>query len=476
MIGDRQILRIGNSRLMARLVFLLALLVVAASGVSHVAGVSAEDGSSVAREIKIESRWGGLGPFQQTEVFIQRKNGKYYRGRKSVDSRLVEDLVSALKQPILGAPDFADLGITPEWIKGNAVRAAIKARGNFADEAQNQQDLYVRSMNDDVLMRKVVADMFQFVRTDDYPSVKVEITLEDGSVLTAASHTWYDFMLPWKVSPNEQATYNANIPRAIAALMPKKATNRERLAGEGFDADLAEAVLRYIEKDWKLLDAENKLGSALDEIRQAYEIESAEINPYHDVEYGVEWKPKQPSETNLHATLHRKDAPSNYVVALTLQVTNDKAEGVEQFLRSSQRYETAPLSIPWLANYVGERASNPVSIAYVRDKSFGDKALRVFTNDMHAIGRDDLIEEAKKQQSGITLLITGLRRHEGYWLVYPDKHLLLWRYGAPSGLLKWTMNDFPASRCSEYQDPSGGCVGAIVNPDGSLAKSGSDSK
>src|ERR1700685_3990565 len=165
MIGDRQILRIGNSRLMARLVFLLALLVVAASGVSHVAGVSGEDGSSVARAIKIGTRWGGLRRFQQTEVFIQRKNGKYYRGRKSVDSRLVEDLVSALKQPILGAPDFADLGITPEWIKGNAVRAEIKARGHFADGAQNQQDLYVRSMNDDVLMRNVVADMFQFVRT-----------------------------------------------------------------------------------------------------------------------------------------------------------------------------------------------------------------------------------------------------------------------------------------------------------------------
>ncbi len=161
-------------------------------------------------------------------------------------------------------------------------------------------------------------------------------------------------------------------------------------------------------------------------------------------------------------------------MALTLRVTNNKAEGVEQFLKSSQRYENAPLSIPWLADYLREPRRNPVSVAYVHDKSFGDKALRVFVNDMHAIGRDDLVEEAKKQQAEITLLITGLGHHEGYWLVYPDKHMLLWRYGAPSGLLKWTMNDFPASRCSEYHDPSGGCVGAIVNPDGSIAKDASN--
>ena len=323
--------RLGISQSMARQVFLLALFLAAACAAPRVAGVSAQDGSSAAREIKIESRWGGLGSLEQTEVLIRRKNEKYYRGRKSVDSHLVEELVSALKHPSIPAPDFANLGITPQWIKESAVPAAMKARGSFSDGAQNQQDLYVKSINDEALMRKVVDGMFQFVRTDDYPSVKVEVTLEDGSVLTAATHTWYEFMLPWKVSTNEQATYNANISRAVAALMPKKATNRDRLAGEEFDTSLSEAVMRYIETDWKLLDAENKLGSALDEIRREYEIESAEINPYHNVEYGLEWKPKQPHETNLHAILHPKNAPAEYVVALTLRVTNNKAEGVEQF-------------------------------------------------------------------------------------------------------------------------------------------------
>jgi hypothetical protein len=95
----------------------------------------------------------------------------------------------------------------------------------------------------------------------------------------------------------------------------------------------------------------------------------------------------------------------------------------------------------------------------VHDFSFGDKALRVFTNDMHAIGKDNLIEEAKTHQSEITLLITGIEHAESYWLVFPDKHMVLWRYGGPSGLLDWTQADFSANRCSEYQGVTGGCGG-----------------
>jgi hypothetical protein len=106
----------------------------------------------------------------------------------------------------------------------------------------------------------------------------------------------------------------------------------------------------------------------------------------------------------------------------------------------------------------------------VHDSSFGDKALRVFTNDMHAIGKDNLSGEVKAQQSQITLLITGIEHAESYWLLFPDKHMILWRYGGPSGLLNWKQADFSTTRCSEYQGVVGGCVGAVVSPDGVLSR------
>lgn len=72
-------------------------------------------------------------------------------------------------------------------------------------------------------------------------------------------------------------TYNANISRAIASLLPKKFANRERINGEGLRHDLAEAVMRYIEDDWNLLDAENKAGKYLEALRSKFIVETAEI-------------------------------------------------------------------------------------------------------------------------------------------------------------------------------------------------------
>jgi hypothetical protein len=426
-----------------------------------------------AREVTIKSNWGGLGTPQETEITLHKKDGKYYIGRKLVDSDKVEALVSAINGPAIAAPDFANLGLTPQWLKDNATSAAVKSAGNFVDATQNQKDLFIKSFNDPEVLHKVVPGMFHFVRTDDYPSAKVLVTFDDGSSVSAESHAWYEFMLPWKLSRGGETTYNADISRAVAALMPKKATNRERLAGQRFDAALAESVMRYIEDDWKLLDTESKLGGALTEIRAEYAVETAEVNPYHHPEYGIEWNTNQAHETNLHAILHKTDASSNYVVALVLRVSNSRAEGVEKFLRSSQTYEAVPLSIPWLADYIRQYPRVLFRVSYVHDCSFGDKAMRVFTNDMHSIGKDNLSAEAKAQQSQITLLITGIKYAESYWLVFPDKHMILWRYGGPSGLLNWKQADFSTTRCSEYQGVVGGCVGAIVSSDGVLVRTSS---
>src|SRR5215467_6583312 len=452
---------------MARLLFASTLLLAVVSGTLV---ASAEDNPGVPREIKINSYWGGLGTPQKTEITVERKNGKYYVGHKTIEPRLVEQLISALNQPAISGPDFPNLGITPQWLKDNAIPAITKAQGNFLDAAQNQKDLYFKSFNDPELLRKIVPGMFKFVRTDDYPSADVMITFEDGSVLSAQSHSWYEFMLPWTMSRDGETTYNANISRAVAALMPNRATNRGRLAGEGFDVTMAQFVMEYIEDDWKLLGVENKLGGTLNDLRREYAIESAEINPYHHPEYGVEWHTKQPHETNLHAILHDNDAPPNYVIALVLRVNDKKVEGVEQFLRASRKYQATPTSIPWLADYIRQHPRVVFRVSYVHDSSFGDKAMRVFSNDMHAIGKDGLIEKVKTQQSEITLLIVGVEYAESYWLVFPDKHIMLWRFIGPSGLLNWAPKDFPANRCSEYQGVTGGCVGATVSADGILSE------
>jgi hypothetical protein len=68
-----------------------------------------------------------------------------------------------------------------------------------------------------------------------------------------------------------------------------------------------------------------------------------------------------------------------------------------------------------------------VRISYIHDKSFGDNAMGAFAADMKLLGREDLIEQVKSQQADIALLLINDTSMESYWLLFPDKHMMLWR-------------------------------------------------
>jgi hypothetical protein len=233
---------------------------------------------------------------------------------------------------------------------------------------------------------------------------------------------------------------------------------------------IKEAASRELEPELNLLDVENRTGTALTELRTQFTIVDAEINSFHSAEYGTEWNGKQPHETNLHVTLTRPDLPSSVSEALVLVFRNGRVDGVNEFLQSISKFETLVMSVPWLNDFISAKKRVPIRISYVHSSSMGEKAMRVFTADMHAINRDYLVQEAKVRQSDIALLTTGTMYAESYWLVFPDRHMILWRYNGPSGLLKFKTKDFTTGQCESYQQPSGGCVGAVISPDGSIAK------
>ena len=100
---------------------------------------------------------------------------------------------------------------------------------------------------------------------------------------------------------------------------------------------------------------------------------------------------------------------------------------------------------------------------HVHDTSFGDQAMRTFTLDMKARGREDLIPTVRAQQAQVELqnwirLLAGVSRQTHQ----------LWRYEGPSGFLKWKQSDFPAGLCGAYPVNNGGCSGREVAPDGTL--------
>lgn len=421
------------------------------------------------RQIQINSHWGGLGTPASSELMIVKQGSKFRLRHRTIDPQLVDSFLTALREPDIPQIDLPNLGITQEWLIRNHEGPLTRYQGGPEVRAQNQQALYRERFEDPVYISPLLSLIYQSgFHTDDYPFVQVRLIFEDGSDASLCSASQQPFMLPWKIELGgaTHVTFNANISRALAAMLPKNAVNRPRISGERLLDIVRTAVDRALEPELNLLDADNRAAAALATLKQHYSVVEAEINEFHHPEYGTEWSGNQPHETNLHAVLTRSDLPPNVAEALVLEYKEGKVQGLEAFLRLAKEYENLLLSIPWLADYIREHNKVPARISYVHNASFGDKALEVFTKDMHALGRDDLIQEVTINQSEITLLITGTTYAESYWLVFPDKHMILWRYNGPSGLLKWKPSAFQTSECADYGVPFGGCVGATIDSDG----------
>jgi hypothetical protein len=434
-------------------------------------GFSAEASRSV-RQILVRSHWVGLSRPADTELVIRSDKGGYLLGRRRVDKALVDALVEALQEPEVPRPDLLNLGITKEWLVAHedpSVESALPFA--FEKAASDQKALFHSAFTDPALVAKALPSLFGFVRTDDYPSVEVTVSFDDGSTLSASSHSQYLFMLPWNVARNggTVVTYNANVSRALAALMPDKAVNRSRISGDGLNTDLAQAVARLIEEDWKMLGVENRAGGTLAKLRTQYVVESADINAYHNVYYGKKWSDGSPHETNLHVTLTKQRFSKSFSDEAILLYDNGKVSGADEFLRKAGAYEKLVGSVPWLSRFRQENPTVLVQLVFVHDRSFSEKAMAVFSADMKAKGKEKLADEVGQLQERVALLAAGFG---AYWLVLPDQRMVLWRYSRRAGLLKWDAADFAATRCTDYPEVTGGCVGAVVSPDGTLATEG----
>ena len=422
------------------------------------------EAQKMVKRVVIYSYAGGLGGGSNTVVTIQRRRGKFLSNGRPVSTLQVQSLVDALSAPPLPEPDMANLGITYEWLtsKVESQRPRVRAR------TASQEKLFQKSFANLNLAANVLPSVFLSEISDVSAFCKVEIVFDDGSKLSAESYSYSAFMLPWSMK-GRRFTYNADISRAIAALLPAESVNKSTLAGDELASYLAFLVMGSIEREWNLL-AEERAGDALKTLRTAYEVITAELTPYLLREYGTYAYLDALEEIDLHATVRRYSFPPNVTDALVLRYADKKVEGVDAFLKSAANYEDLALSVPWLNGYIRDNPHAAVRISYIHDKSFGDNAMGVFAADMKLLGREDLIEQVKSQQAGIALLLINDTNTESHWLLFPDKHMMLWRYAGSSRLLKWTPKDF-RKRERQCSDSFIMCSGQEITAEGMLAPS-----
>jgi len=421
------------------------------------------------QEIVIHSGWGGLGTPQDLTVTILATPDGFQCDGKPVKPALVRALVSAAQMPPISKPNPGNLGITNSWLRSQLTLVEGGMAAKMSEATARQRALFESTFNDPDKIDSVVPTLFTFTRFDDYPRTAVRIEFSDGSQISLTSHSYYEFMLPWTINGSEnEETYNADISRAIAALLPSKSVNKERLAGVDFGSHLADSVMQSIESQWKQIGAEDRAGDSLANLRHSYTISASDINPYHDAEFGVSWRAKGPRETNLHVTLHRPDFPPNLAVEGIFLSESGKIQGIDEFLKTGSRYENLALSVTWLMDWLREHPDSRAWLFNVHGLSFGEHALQTFSKDMELRERNDLVEKVRAEQSQIALLkIDGAD-----WLIFPDRHLLLWRYQWSHGLLNWKPDDFGEGECAEYRVNNGGCSGREVSSEGTLIPGG----
>jgi hypothetical protein len=433
---------------------------------------SAAGSDSAIREIAIQSQWRGLGKPQDTALVIQNKNGSFHVDGQEIDQAGVAALTAALNDPLIPKPSTENLGLTHDWLSARASEIVRDAKKREDDDSTywaigsaspTQQALFRASYTDKQLVAGLLPELFHCCHTDDWPRVKITVSYQDGTSLQLSSYSQSVFMLPWKIGEDE--TFNRNISIAVAKLMPKEATNRQRLAGEYFPIALASAVMSKVEEQWKLIRAEEQCGDALKQIREKYILIGADVNPYHDVTFGVYSEKHGGIEANLHADVRNPHFPKGLSETAILLYSKGTVRGVDDFLKGAGGYEELVLSVPWLKRLWTGKATWPLTLLWVHDASFSDKAMKQFANDMHKLKKDTLANEVRAVKDRVAVLNVS---YGDWWLVLPDKRMILWRYESVSGLLGFKRSKFSTNECTDYQTVTGGCVGAVVSPEGNL--------
>jgi len=404
------------------------------------------------------------------------KNGDAYNlGDDVVDAGLVAALANALRAPVNPEPKREDLGFTPAWLKANSTSLGQTfAQTTFIGGKPIHQSAFESAFADPAVVDKAVPLLFQPRRCFDCDrftqSVEISVRFEDGTRIDARVFSESPYMLPWRLQSagRDVVAYNADISRAIAALMPENSANRSRLAGEHLATELGHVVLTQEEHESGLQDIERKTGGTLSALRSRYSVESASIGNFGDPVLRKPENEPGPDEETLDLRLGASaDLSHNFFSdEVFLRYVSGNVVDADKFLEDAPQFEKLVLSVPWLSRYVqGESRRVPIRLSFVGGSSFSDAEMRVFAADMQAIGRDQLIPRVEAMKGRIAVLIVGSGAEESDWLVFPDGHMLLWRYwqvpvyGKPS-LLKWSTSPLNKKPCAKLQGDFVGWCGS----------------
>ena len=267
------------------------------------------------------------------------------------------------------------------------------------------------------------------------------------------------FMVPFHVKSEREwvGTYNCEIGRALADLLPDEFPNRYRLAGEAFLRRLAEAVLAERRGEWSLLEAQAQFGDDLAALGGRFGIERSMFGNIGSFDVGNSDYSTYPS---WNAALHDARLPRNVAIGVSLPVRDGRLASLDPFLDQIDAIEEGVMGVPWLAAYLATHPEVMVEIRFVTDRSLSTKAREGILETMTGSGRGkQALAIASSLYDGV-LLEVDEGSDWSRWVLLPDGTLMLWHFKGRVPLGR-TDEAVAAWDCNGFR-----CSGVLFGPDG----------
>jgi hypothetical protein len=195
--------------------------------------------------IVIRSVWVGFAETQGDRLEIACLGEKCSARGQPVPMQDVTSLLQVLPEPPVPQAELPNLGITQQWLNEGAARA-LRGESGCAF-TQEHKALLTSKYTNLQAVKAFLPGLLQPGTTDDDPSVTIEILKNGETVWQLESSSQSElFMLPWVINAPRKSftTYNADVSRAVARLLPEKFVNRDRMAGAGLEHELGSLVAR----------------------------------------------------------------------------------------------------------------------------------------------------------------------------------------------------------------------------------------
>lgn len=420
------------------------LLIVASLSLAGIAHAQAKP--PAIKRITIQSAWAGLGKPSDVSLVIEPAGDAYRMtgtqgdaagGKRetlpaqTVPAAKIHSLLAAMRAPVRPTLDPAIFKPLVAHMQQQLDRWIVEMKIPEHSPVQQKVAAWREGLRrDDVLAAALVRGLVMS-HTDDFPFARVEATLSDGSAISMRSDSQHFMMLPWK-NQQDEPSYAAELPLALAAVLPPSIVNQQRMGRDSLrDFDLDEVLQTGLGDDGGRFRAEAAAPDAYRVLSEQFVIVSIEPVGF----YGPQ----------LDAELRLPDGPTNLTLRTRLDYKGSSLADTRQLEQLSKQLRLIQAS-PGMAARMRAHPEDAYRTSTFGWGSWNKPTPEQFLAQMQAMNKLPELKSHPELLRDAVLVEEG--RQPAYWVVLPDRRAVLWK------IYSHDKDDPAGMRCADVPMPA----------------------